>query len=129
MWEKQVEMGIVPYYMFIARDTGAQAYFEVPLYKAWQIFQKAYANVSGICRTVRGPSMSCMPGKVRIVGLSEIRGEKVFVLEFIQGRNNHWVAKPFFASYDKDAVWMDDLKPALGHDEFFYEEELSELML
>src|SRR5690606_36005088 len=49
MWRKQVDLGMIPYYMFIARDTGASHYFELPLHKCWQIFQKAYQKVSGIC--------------------------------------------------------------------------------
>lgn len=129
MWQKQVSLGLIPYYMFIARDTGAQKYFGVSLGDAWKIFQKAYQKVSGICRTVRGPSMSCTPGKVRIVGVSEIKGEKVYTLEFIQGRESNWVARPFFAKYDPKARWMDDLVPAFGAEEFFYEQELSDMLL
>ena len=30
MWKEQVKLGCVPYYMFIARDTGAQDYFGKP---------------------------------------------------------------------------------------------------
>lgn len=129
MWQKQVELGLIPYYMFIARDTGAQKYFGVSLAEAWEIFQKAYTKVSGICRTVRGPSMSCTPGKVRVSGITELKGEKAFVLEFIQGRNSDWVARPFFAKYDATAKWMDDLKPAYGQDQFFFEEDMSEMFL
>ncbi len=129
MWQKQVSLGLIPYYMFIARDTGAQKYFGVSLVDAWNIFRGAYQKVSGICRTVRGPSMSCTPGKVRIVGATEIKGEKAFVLEFIQGRESNWVARPFFAKYDEKAVWMDDLKPAFGNEEFFYEQEFSDMFL
>ena len=129
MWKKQVQLGLVPYYMFIARDTGAQKYFGLPLAKAWDIFQKAYIKVSGIARTVRGPSMSCTPGKVRIIGITEIKGEKAFVLEFIQGRNSNWACRPFFAKYDKDALWIDDLQPAFGNENFFFEEDLSEILL
>ncbi|WP_430816936.1 KamA family radical SAM protein [Carboxylicivirga sp. RSCT41] len=129
MWQKQVSLGLIPYYMFIARDTGAQKYFGVSLVDAWQIFQKAYQKVSGICRTVRGPSMSCTPGKVRIVGVTEVKGEKAFCLEFIQGRESNWVARPFFAQYDDKAVWMDDLKPAFGAEEFFFEQEFSDMFL
>ncbi len=129
MWKEQVKLGLIPYYMFIARDTGAQEYFGLPLSEAWEIFQKAYINVSGIARTVRGPSMSCTPGKVRIIGTTEIRGEKVFVLEFIQGRNNDWVCRPFFAKYDIDALWMTDLQPAFGNENFFFEEDLSGILL
>jgi len=129
MWQKQVSLGLIPYYMFIARDTGAQKYFGVSLVDAWQIFQKAYQKVSGICRTVRGPSMSCTPGKVRIVGVTEVKGEKAFCLEFIQGRDSNWVARPFFAKYDDKAVWMDDLEPAFGNSEFFFEQEFSDMFL
>ena len=127
-WKTQVNLGIVPYYMFVARDTGAQAYFGVSLHRAHQIFTAAYQQISGICRTVRGPSMSAGPGKVRVAGVSEIRGEKVYVLEFLQGRNPAWVGKPFFASYDAEALWLDDLVPAFGEKEFFYEQEYRRLL-
>ena len=121
MWRKQVDMGMIPYYMFIARETGAQEYFAITLEEAWNIFRKAYSQVSGVCRTVRGPSMSANPGKVQVAGITEINGEKVFVLNFIQGRNNEWVGQPFFAKYDAKALWLDDLKPAFT-DKFMYEE-------
>ncbi|MBN2480353.1 MAG: lysine 2,3-aminomutase [Bacteroidales bacterium] len=126
MWRKQVNLNCIPYYMFIARDTGAKHYFELPLVKAWEIYRHAYQNVSGVCRTVRGPSMSCTPGKVQILGVSETGHEKVMVLRFIQGRNPDWVAKPFFARYNPEATWMSELKPAYG-DKFFFEEELESL--
>jgi L-lysine 2,3-aminomutase len=130
MWRKQVNMNMIPYYMFIARDTGAQRYFEVPIVEAWNIFRKAYQQVSGVCRTVRGPSMSCSPGKVQVLGVNEIplngKMEKVITLRMIQGRNPDWVARPFFAKYDPHARWMSDLKPAFG-DQFFFEEELKEM--
>lgn len=123
MWRKQVDLGCVPYYMFLARDTGAQDYFAVELDRAWQIFQQSYQQVSGVCRTVRGPSMSAGPGKVQVLGITEIHGEKVFALQFLQGRNPDWVCRPFFAKYDPKAIWLDDLYPAFGEDKFFFEEE------
>lgn len=130
MWRKQVNNNCIPYYMFIARDTGAQHYFAVPLVRAWEIFQKAYQQVSGVCRTVRGPSMSCTPGKVQVLGVSEIpdgeRKKKIITLRFLQGRNPDWIARPFFAEYDENALWLDDLKPAFGEEKFFFEEELEQ---
>lgn len=122
MWRKQVELGCTPYYMFLARDTGAQDYFAVPLERAWSIFRNAYNQVSGIARTVRGPSMSAGPGKVQVLGVTHVNGEKVLSLRFLQGRNPDWVGRPFFAEYDEDAIWLDDLKPAFGEDSFFFEE-------
>lgn len=126
MWRKQVNLNCIPYYMFMARDTGAKDYFELPIVKAYDIFREAYSKVSGICRTVRGPSMSCTPGKVMISGIAELNGEKVFALRFIQGRNPDWVAMPFFAKYDEEASWMSDLKPAFS-DKFFFEDQMEEI--
>lgn len=129
MWKLQVKFGCIPYYMFIARDTGAQDYFAVTLEEAWKVYKKAYSQVSGIARTVRGPSMSADPGKVQVLGISEINGEKVFVLRFIQGRNPNWVGQPFFAKFNANAIWLNDLAPLSSHEPFFFEkrEELAEM--
>ncbi|MCA1767398.1 MAG: lysine 2,3-aminomutase [Idiomarina sp.] len=127
MWDKQVQLGMIPYYMFVERDTGAKRYFEVPLERTWEVFQKAYQQVSGIARTVRGPSMSAGPGKVEIQGVTEIAGEKVFALRFIQGRNPDWVQRPFFAKYNPDATWLHQLEPAFGEEKFFFEDEYSKM--
>lgn len=124
MWRKQVNLNCIPYYMFVARDTGAKHYFQVPLVEAWEIFRNAYQKVSGVCRTVRGPSMSATPGKVQVLGVGEIAGKKVITLRFLQGRNPEWVARPFFADYDPEATWLDELRPAFGDAEFFFEKEL-----
>lgn len=123
MWREQVRLGLVPYYMFVERDTGARRYFEVPLLRAWQVYREALQRVSGLGRTVRGPSMSAGPGKVEIQGVSEINGEKVFVLRFLQARNPNWVQQPFFAQFDPEATWLDQLKPALGEEKFFFQDE------
>lgn len=123
MWRRQVDLGMIPYYMFLARDTGAQHYFAVPMVKAWQIFREAYQQVSGICRTVRGPSASATPGKIQVLGVTEIHGKKVIALRFLQGRNPDWVHRPFFAEYDEHATWVDELVPAFGEERFFFEEE------
>lgn len=122
MWSRQVDLGCVPYYMFLSRDTGAHDYFRVPLVRAWEIYRQAYQRVSGLCRTVRGPSMSADPGKVQVLGTSEIGGEKVLQLRFLQGRNPDWVHRPFFAAYDETATWLDELKPAFGESRFFFDD-------
>ncbi len=65
--------------------------------------------------------MSAAPGKVHILGINEINGEKVFTLKFLQGRNSQWVGKPFFAKYNPDAIWLNDLQPAFGEEKFFFQ--------
>jgi KamA family protein len=114
MWRTHVRHGMVPYYMFVERDTGPQDYFAVPLARAYEVFREAYSGVSGLARTVRGPSMSATPGKVCVDGITEVAGEKVFVLRFLQARDPDLVGRPFFAAYDENAAWLSDLRPALG---------------
>ena len=114
MWRGQMRMGMVPYYMFVERDTGPQGYFAVPLSRGHEIFRDAYASVSGLCRTVRGPSMSATPGKVCVDGVVEVAGEKVFALHMIQARNPDLVGRPFFARFDPRAIWLSDLEPAFA---------------
>jgi L-lysine 2,3-aminomutase len=114
MWRTQLRLGLVPYYMFVERDTGPQGYFAVTLARAAEIFRDAYSSVSGLCRTVRGPSMSATPGKVCVDGVAEIAGRRVFVLHMIQARDPSLVGRPFFADFDPGAVWLSDLRPAFA---------------
>ena len=127
LWRHQVKLGAVPYYMFVERDTGARNYFAVPLHEALDIYRDAFSSVSGLARTVRGPSMSATPGKVMIDGIAEVGGEKVFVLKFLQGRDPDWTNQLFFARYDESATWLDELQPAFGQEQFFFEDSMRRL--
>jgi L-lysine 2,3-aminomutase len=110
MWRAELAAGVVPYYMFIARDTGPQAYFEVPLDRAWGIFASAYTTLPGLARTVRGPVMSATPGKV-VVDFAESRpdGDPVLHLRFLQARDPRLVGRPFQARMRPGSAWLDDL--------------------
>lgn len=123
MWNLETRLGCVPYYMFVERDTGAHHYFSVPLSRAFDIFSTAYASLAGTARTVRGPSMSTAAGKIGIVGIENIAGQKVFVLKFWQARNPAWTKKLFFAEFDDKATWLDDLRAAWAEEKWFWEEE------
>lgn len=127
MWQKQVSLGCIPYYMFVARDTGAQDYFGIPLVRAQEIFRDAYQHVSGLARTVRGPSMSATPGKIQVLGTVNIGRKKAIVMRFLQGRNPAWVQRPFLAKYDEKAIWIDELKPFSGK-KFFFEDDLKKIL-
>ncbi|MEY8861630.1 KamA family radical SAM protein [Tenacibaculum singaporense] len=123
MWREQVKLGCIPYYMFLARDTGAQSYFAITLSDALEIYQNAYRKVGGLARTVKGPVMSANQGKVQVLGVNEINNEKLFTLRFNQARNPNWVGAPFFSKYNEEAVWLNDLTPAFGAESFFFEKE------
>jgi KamA family protein len=124
LMNREVQLGAHPYYMFVERDTGAKGNFEVPLVRAHAIFTEAYRRVTGLARTIRGPSMSCTAGKVLVEDISRIAGEKIFMLKFLQGRNPDWARRVFFARYDERATWFDQLRPAFGEQRFFFEAEL-----
>jgi KamA family protein len=126
LWRAQVRLGAVPYYMFIERDTGPKEYFKVPLARAAAIFQGAQRQVSGLCRTARGPSMSATPGKVVVDGVLGHAGRRHFTLRVLQGRDPAWVGRVFLAEYDEQAAWLDELRPVDGQ-EFFYESALRAL--
>lgn len=128
LWQTEVELGVVPYYMFVERNTGAQHYFALPLVRALEIYRGAIQRVSGLARTARGPSMSATPGKVAVEGVATVGGEEVFVLSFLQGRRPDWVKRPFFAKFNPDATWLDQLEPAFGEERFFFEEDLDRLL-
>ncbi|MGI0046602.1 MAG: KamA family radical SAM protein [Nitrosotalea sp.] len=127
MWTKQVSLGLIPYYMFVVRDTGAQHYFGIPLIQAQEIFRDAYQQVGGLCRTVRGPSMSSTPGKIQVLGVANVGKIKAIVMRFLQGRDPQWVQKPFLAKYNEKAIWIDDLEPFSGKT-FFFEKGLEKIL-
>jgi KamA family protein len=122
LWTTGVRLGATPYYMFVERDTGPSDYFKLPLARACEIYQAAYQSVSGLARTVRGPSMSAFPGKIVINGATTIAGEKVFAMQFLQARTANWALQPFFAKFDPEATWFDQLVPAFGEKQFFFQQ-------
>ena len=73
--------------------------------------------------------MSATPGKVVVDGVTEVAGEKVFALRFVQGRDPAWVGRPFYARYDPTASWLDELEPAFGEQEFFFERGMRHLKI
>jgi len=121
LWREGVRLGMIPYYMFVERDTGPRGVFEVPLARAQRIFREAFSQVSGLGRTVRGPVMSATPGKVHVHSVQEIGESRYFMLSFLQARDPAWVGRPFLAEFDRTATWLRDLTPAFGEDRFFFE--------
>ena len=111
MWGAELAQAMVPYYMFVARDTGAQDYYKVPLVRAWQIWRDAWSGMSGLSRTVRGPVMSATPGKVAVDGIATLDGVRVLALRLLQARDPSLVGRPFWAHENSSAAWVDELVP------------------
>ncbi|WP_213572927.1 lysine 2,3-aminomutase [Rhodococcus sp. USK13] len=120
LWQAQVRHNVVPYYMFVERDTGARPYYGLPLARAYDIYREALQQVSGLGRTARGPVMSASPGKVVIDGVVELDGGRAFALRYLQARNPEMVGRPFFAAFDEQAQWWDELRPYGPRDRAFF---------
>jgi KamA family protein len=116
-----VQLGMIPYYMFVPRDTGPRSYFELPLCEAHQIYAASCRQLSGLARTLRGPIMSTTGGKVRVLGMASLAGQEVFVLDFLQARDPGRVGRPFFAELDPAAIWFDELRPVGAADRPFFD--------
>jgi KamA family protein len=110
IWRASFEAGIVPYYMFVARDTGPHEYFKVPLARAVAVFGDAYRELPGLARTVRGPVMSSTAGKIAVDGELELGGRRFFQLRFLQARDRALVGRPFLARWSDSATWIDELE-------------------
>ena len=68
--------------------------------------------------------MSATPGKVLVEGVTTINDERVSVLKVVQGRDPKWTNRVFFANFDSAATWLDDLVPAFGEREFFFDRKI-----
>ncbi|MBV9822327.1 MAG: lysine 2,3-aminomutase, partial [Actinobacteria bacterium] len=112
LWRTEHAAGAVPYYLFVARDTGPHEYFKVSLTRAHELFAAAYRQLPGLARTVRGPVMSTTPGKVVVDGQIEIAGSRLLSLRFLQARDSSLVDRPFLAVAEPEAAWLSELRPA-----------------
>ncbi len=114
MWKTQVRLGMIPYYMFVERETGPYDYFSIPLAEVYQIYQQAIRESGSFAKTVTGPVMSADKGKVHILGVvdSPIDGNKYFMMQYARHRDYRKTFKPFFMHYHPKATWVDQLSEA-----------------
>ncbi|MFJ3671345.1 KamA family radical SAM protein [Streptomyces sp. NPDC090106] len=111
LWRAESAAGAVPYYMFVARDTGPHRYFEVPLARAVELFRQAYQRLPGLARTVRGPVMSTSAGKIVLDGELALPHGRFFQCRLVQARDPGLVGRPFLLHHDDGAAWIDGLRP------------------
>ena len=119
LWEQQVKLGLIPYYMFVLRDAGPRSYFAVPLKRALNIYAAAQENLSGLAKSARGPVLSASMGKVCIHGIVKLNEEEYVVMRYTQARDSAMTYQPFLAHVDPNATWFDQLIPAPGYESFF----------
>jgi len=84
LWNVQIALGMIPYYMFIEADHNSESCFRIPLAKALQIFQEAQKKTTGLARTVRGPVFMNDLHRTLLDGVVTIDNEQFFVLKSLQ---------------------------------------------
>jgi KamA family protein len=84
MWSKQINMGMIPYYMFIEADHNKESCFRIPLAESLKIFQEAQKLTTGLARTVRGPVFINDINRVLLDGTTVVDNKKYFVLKCLQ---------------------------------------------
>jgi L-lysine 2,3-aminomutase len=112
--------------MYLARPTGEHHYFTVPVADIDKVFSKIYRSLPSINRPSRYITQTSSAGKVSIIGTTEVKGEKVFVLKFNESRNMEWMDEVFLAKYDEEENTIEHLEPFEG-EKFFFEDELREI--
>jgi L-lysine 2,3-aminomutase len=110
-WTLESRLGIVPYYMFVERDTGPWRYFAVPLADAVTAFTTAYGRVGGLARTVRGPVMSTTLGKLQVSRRPDDGGDDggPFALTFLRARVPAHQGATLLARPSRTATWVSEL--------------------
>jgi KamA family protein len=119
MWQRQVQLGMIPYYMFIERETGPYEYFSIPLADVYRMYQEAIRDTGSFAKTITGPVMSASKGKVQIMGIitNPLDGNDYFVMQYVRHRDYRKTFKPFLMEFDESATWVDQLQevPALAY--------------
>jgi KamA family protein len=117
MWKMQVNLGLVPYYMFIERETGPYKYFQVSLSEAYKVYTDAVRQTGSLAKTVTGPVMSAAKGKVQVLGIIEnpLDGKKQFMMQYVRHRDYNQTFRPFYMEFNETATWVDQLKPLIAN--------------
>jgi KamA family protein len=95
--------GIPPYYLFICRPTLGNLTYAVPIEEAFEIFEKARMNCSGLAKRAR-LVMSHSTGKIEIVGKTETH----IYLRYHRAANPQEKARFMIFRSNPEAYWFDD---------------------
>ncbi len=126
LWNIFAMVGVGFHSMYCARPTGEHHYFTTPLADIDRVFSKVYQELASINRPSRYITMTSSAGKISLMGTTEIKGEKLFVLKFNEGRNMNWLDRVYLAKFDENENTIANLKP-YPEDKHFFEEELKQI--
>ncbi|MCW8996545.1 MAG: hypothetical protein OQK77_12090, partial [Psychromonas sp.] len=110
LWDKQVQLGMIPYHMFVEANTDPNGCFQIPLATALAVFQAARKKATSIARAVRGPTFMNNNMRVEILAIEEFNQEKFFVLKCLQALDAKDEGKIRFYPYNPQITQIENLR-------------------
>jgi KamA family protein len=104
-------IGCPPYYLFQGRPTAGNEPYKVPIVRGWQIFTDALRHGSGLARRARFV-MSHETGKIEILAVDR----RYIYLRYHRAKDEALRGRFMVYQRNDDAGWIDELRPAKGHD-------------
>ncbi len=108
LFQKLSFIGVPPYYVFQCRPTEGNKPYDLPVERAYEIFEQARSRCSGLAKRAR-LVMSHDSGKVEILGLTE----KHIIFKYQRAADNEDSGKVVLFKRNPDAYWFDDYKEAV----------------
>lgn len=102
------DWGITPYYVFQCKFIKGSGHFRVPLYRTCEIFQEATRGANGLAKRAK-LIMAHSSGKIEILGVGWIKGERVIYLKYHQARDERLMGRIMTFPLPDGAYWFDDL--------------------
>lgn len=110
LWDKEVQLGMIPYHMFVEADTDPNGCYQIPLAEAVNVFQSARKKATSIARAVRGPTFMNNNMRVEILAIEEINNEKFFVLKCLQALDDKHEGKIRLYPFDEQITQIENLR-------------------
>jgi L-lysine 2,3-aminomutase len=103
LFNKLSYSGIPPYYLFLCRPTLGNKTYAVPIEKAFDIFERARMNCSGLAKRAR-LVMSHSTGKIEVIGKTE---DNIY-FRYHRAANPQKKARFMIFKRNVNAYWFDD---------------------
>jgi lysine 2,3-aminomutase len=108
LFNKLSYIGVPPYYLFICRPTEGNKMFAVPIEEAFEIFELARMQCSGLAKRAR-LVMSHSTGKIEIVGKTD---QRVY-FRYHRAANPQKKARFMVFKKNPKAYWFDDYQEVI----------------
>ncbi|MEU3610180.1 lysine 2,3-aminomutase [Streptomyces sp. NPDC035033] len=116
MWRDQVGLGLVPYSLLVARDTGPRRYYGLPLARTLSVCAEARRRAPDLAGTARGPVMVTELGELVVDGIARLPDGPAFALRALRTRDPALAGTLVHARFDPTAQGWGDLVPYADHD-------------